>query len=291
MTVLSLPVDKKSLYRFDHLPASWFPKMLAAAAGLHALVLVLWMVLPHDGVMVVPVRTLNLRLGSHEGVIDEAPGGGSSSAPLTREQASNLIAETMQAPVRPYVPVAPPAPKEANLSQAQQDVLKTLEEKISEREAKDAEREKRETSKQDAMSVSGDAAQTGGQAGQAGSGRTPVKYVRGNPGGSVYGDSTAAEAAILSRYEQLISRWIEQYKRYPDEAKKQGLVGRGVVRIRINREGKVLFYALDKSTGSMILDRALNDMVHAADPVPKAPDNYPAGRLLEFLIPVEFNVK
>jgi protein TonB len=109
--------------------------------------------------------------------------------------------------------------------------------------------------------------------------------------GSVMGNSTAKEAEMMSRYEQLISLWIEKFKKYPDEARSQGMQGETVVRIRIDRQGTVRYYILERSTGHQVLDKAAIDMVKRANPVPAVPNDYPQGDLIEFLIPVNFHLQ
>jgi periplasmic protein TonB len=109
--------------------------------------------------------------------------------------------------------------------------------------------------------------------------------------GNVLGNSTAKEAELMSRYEQLISMWIEKFKLYPNEARAQGMQGETVVRIRIDRKGNIRYYILERSTGYQVLDRAAIDMVKRANPVPSVPNDYPPGDLIEFLIPVNFHLQ
>jgi len=96
---------------------------------------------------------------------------------------------------------------------------------------------------------------------------------------------------MVSRYEQLISLWIQKFKLYPADAKTQGLQGDTVVRIRIDRQGNIRYYILEHSTGIPSLDRAAIDMIRRANPVPAVPNDYPSGDLIEFLIPVNFSLK
>ncbi|MBY0406569.1 MAG: energy transducer TonB, partial [Rickettsiales bacterium] len=109
--------------------------------------------------------------------------------------------------------------------------------------------------------------------------------------GSSRANSTAKEAELMSRYEQLISLWIEKFKQYPMEARMQGLQGETVVRIRIDRKGNIRYYILENSTGHQELDRAAIEMVRRANPVPAVPNDYPRGDLIEFLIPVNFHLQ
>lgn len=100
--------------------------------------------------------------------------------------------------------------------------------------------------------------------------------------------SGARDAELLSRYTQLISLWIQKFKVYPEEARQRGIIGESVVRIRVDRRGNVRYYALERTTGSEVLDRAAIDMIRRANPVPAVPNDYPEGELQEFLIPVSF---
>lgn len=100
----------------------------------------------------------------------------------------------------------------------------------------------------------------------------------------------ARDAEIMSRYTQLISLWIQKFKVYPEEARLQGLKGSTVVRIRIDRRGTINYYALERSTGIILLDQAAIDMIRRANPVPAVPSDYPAGESFEFLIPVNFSL-
>ncbi len=113
--------------------------------------------------------------------------------------------------------------------------------------------------------------------------------VRKNPAGSTSG-SKARDAEMVSRYTQLISLWIQKFKQYPEEARANGIQGMTVVRIRIDRRGNIRYQALERSTGSKILDRAAVEMIRRANPVPAVPDDYPPGEISEFLIPVNFSL-
>lgn len=98
---------------------------------------------------------------------------------------------------------------------------------------------------------------------------------------------TAATAQeVRLRYEQQISSWIQQHKLYPAQA--NGAEGRVVVRMRIDRSGYVRYYAIEQSSGNSVLDAAAVDMIRRANPVPAVPASYPAGNLIEFLLPLTF---
>ncbi|MFZ4124696.1 MAG: energy transducer TonB family protein [Rickettsiales bacterium] len=106
---------------------------------------------------------------------------------------------------------------------------------------------------------------------------------------SAVGEQTSgmsAEQQVRANYEKVISSWIGQHKIYPASAR--GREGRAVLRIRIDRQGYVRYYALEESSGVAVLNSAAIDMIRRANPVPAVPENYPAGNLIEFLIPITF---
>jgi protein TonB len=99
-------------------------------------------------------------------------------------------------------------------------------------------------------------------------------------------EGLSAEQQVRANYEKVISSWIGQHKIYPASAR--GREGRAVLRIRIDRQGYVRYYALEESSGVAVLNSAAIDMIRRANPVPAVPENYPAGNLIEFLIPITF---
>lgn len=125
-------------------------------------------------------------------------------------------------------------------------------------------------------------------AASANAGGQGIRMVRGQPG--VTTEQEKAVALVVSRYEQLLSGWIEQHRRMPDEALHKGMSGRALVYIRIDRGGNILFSRLEKRTGESILDKAVMDMIRRANPVPPVPTDYPPGDQLAFRIPVNFTI-
>ena len=120
---------------------------------------------------------------------------------------------------------------------------------------------------------------------------TPGTGGRGVVGGSEYGNSTSVQAEVISRYEQELSGWLEKHKVFPAEAAKKGLQGRVVVRVQMNRQGKVLGSWVETSSGHDILDKAVLAQVRRADPFPKTPETYPGSAMLEFRFPVTLYLK
>ncbi len=96
------------------------------------------------------------------------------------------------------------------------------------------------------------------------------------------------DAQVIARYEQQLSQWILKHKTYPAYARNNNLSGNVLVRIQINREGRLLNSWLELSSQHPVLDMAAKDMVQRAAPMPAIPPDYPAGERFEFIIPVSF---
>jgi len=61
-----------------------------------------------------------------------------------------------------------------------------------------------------------------------------------------------------------LGAWLQANKTYPDEARRRGDEGRATVRFTVNKEGRVLDFQLLSSTGSAILDRAVERLLRGA---------------------------
>jgi periplasmic protein TonB len=92
------------------------------------------------------------------------------------------------------------------------------------------------------------------------------------------------------RYEELLFAWMDRHKDYPMMAQRRGLQGNGSVRVRIDRDGRVLDRSIASSTGEAMLDDAALDMVRRSNPFPRVPDEY-AGASFEFVAPVQYRLR
>ncbi len=118
----------------------------------------------------------------------------------------------------------------------------------------------------------------------------PARGVRSTNGVANAGDSSAAVRAVKSKYERLLSGWVDRHKVYPDAAYRSKTEGEVVLRLRINRKGYVIIKSIEKSSGHDILDKAVLETVSRASPMPVVPEEYPGGKHLEFLIPINFRI-
>jgi len=136
--------------------------------------------------------------------------------------------------------------------------------------------------------------------GQAASGKSVTggngRGKTGNGNGSeVSGDVGGNE--VIERYTQTISQWIKNHQVYAKAVCGQAQAvggqcdakGQVVVRIRIDRDGHILYNSVDKTSGKELVDQAAIAMVRASDPVPGVPGNYPDNQM-EFLIAVQVDL-
>lgn len=117
----------------------------------------------------------------------------------------------------------------------------------------------------------------------------------GGTGEGGTGDAARATAPAWAptarvRYEELLFAWMNRHKEYPMLAQRRGLEGRGSLRVRIGRDGRVLERVLVSSTGQPVLDQAALDMVRRANPFPAVPEGY-AGPSFEFVAPIEYRLR
>jgi TonB family protein len=92
--------------------------------------------------------------------------------------------------------------------------------------------------------------------------------------GEVRGNAEMQTENTHLNYEQMLPLWLNQFRHYPEKARKMGITGEGVVFIKINRQGEILFSQVRETTGYEILDDALMAMLKDANPVLPLPEEY-----------------
>lgn len=255
-----------------------FAIALAAAVGVHALALFIWYISPKTTVIDIPVRALNIKLSEGDMLAEEEV---KVTAPsnINYSQVENTITRLVR---NEDTEVKREKSVVKSIDKAFDSTTKIPAGKIGTLHKFDMRNEGTKTAAP-VMQV------TARQFVRDLAAPTPAAKTEGN---APAGNSKSKEAEVLARYEQLISLWIQKFKQYPEEAKLGGMQGETMLRIRIDRRGNVRYYALERSTGHALLDRAAVDMIRRANPVPAVPADYPAGGdVLEFLIPVNFNLQ
>lgn len=268
-----------------YLTRKHFGYMVAAAIVVHIAGAVVWAAGAGQHITKIPVNVLNIKLGAGEMIA--APNmGNPGNVPQAREASEVSLPS--------YVP---PPRENARVQQATEAETAKDAATVAKNATSAVEQPSVAQASAPAAPAPGKALDYKTQAAPVTTQSGPSQYVRGmgSPdgvaGGAPIGTSTAAQEEIIRRYEQLISIWIQQHKMYPKSAKDQGVQGSALVRIRIDRQGNIKYFKMEQSTGYSILDDAIVAMVRAADPVPPVPANYPAGNLIEFLIPVSYKLR
>jgi protein TonB len=83
--------------------------------------------------------------------------------------------------------------------------------------------------------------------------------------------------------------WLEAHRTYPPAAQRRGEQGDALVRLTINREGRVLDFALLQSTGSPRLDAAVEALLGHAD-LPPFPAAMPQARTI-IEVPIHYRLE
>ena len=90
-------------------------------------------------------------------------------------------------------------------------------------------------------------------------------------------------------YLDQLRRWINRYKKYPDDALKKKEEGTVVISFTLAHDGTVTGTWIEKSSGNPLLDTAALQMMHDASPVPAVPPKY-WSRTGPITVPVDFSI-
>ena len=110
-----------------------------------------------------------------------------------------------------------------------------------------------------------------------GAGNGAARSSGGNPG---------AEAD----YFAVLSAWLERHKEYPWRAQRRHSEGTAYLQFTVARNGRVLGYRIQRSSGHRLLDEAVERMIETASPLPPIPPDIGRDRI-EIVVPVEFYLK
>jgi len=100
------------------------------------------------------------------------------------------------------------------------------------------------------------------------------------------GSSSAGGASYRA---QLIA-WLDRHKRYPARARAIGLEGKVVMRVAIDRSGKVRSHSLEGDGRYAVFVQEAEEMVRRADPFPAVPEGI-AGDTYEIVVPIDFRLQ
>jgi len=127
----------------------------------------------------------------------------------------------------------------------------------------------------------------------------PMAAVQGNQGKAGVGQSTTAGSASAQSaggnpgdyvdYTARLLAWLEKHKKYPRRAKLRGYEGSAWLSFAIDRDGNLLDYSLEESTGHRMLDKEVVAMIERASPLPAPPPNGGQSRFV-YRVPVGFDL-
>jgi periplasmic protein TonB len=70
--------------------------------------------------------------------------------------------------------------------------------------------------------------------------------------------------AVSPGYRALLGAWLESHKRYPESARERGEEGRAVLQFAVDRSGRIIDFAVIRSSGYADLDAAVESMMRSA---------------------------
>lgn len=97
----------------------------------------------------------------------------------------------------------------------------------------------------------------------------------------------ASAAAAAQTWQGRLLAHLERHKRYPAEARARRLQGMAYIRFTMDRQGRVLSAAMERSSGHAALDREALALLERAQPLPQPPAETP-GERITLTVPVEF---
>jgi protein TonB len=109
--------------------------------------------------------------------------------------------------------------------------------------------------------------------------------------------SQAAEKSAISGPSKAEVSWqgrllghLAHYKRYPDDARRRGQQGTVKLRFTVDANGRVLSYSIVGRSGSASLDRATQQMIRRAQPLPAPPADLLRNGSVEVVAPFIYSL-
>ncbi|HUD51827.1 TonB family protein [Parvibaculum sp.] len=98
---------------------------------------------------------------------------------------------------------------------------------------------------------------------------------------------TAAEISARQTYLSLLASHLERFKRYPYAARRRHQTGTVYLSFSMDRQGRVIAAAIDRSSGHEALDDEVMAMIRRAEPLPPPPPEVPT----RLVVPMSFTLK
>lgn len=97
-------------------------------------------------------------------------------------------------------------------------------------------------------------------------------------------------ADAMAAFQGQLMAHLARHKRYPMAARQRRQQGTAWVRLKIDRQGRVLSSSLERGCGIDALDREAEALVTRAQPLPAIPDDLNRADM-ELVLPVEFTLR
>jgi protein TonB len=105
--------------------------------------------------------------------------------------------------------------------------------------------------------------------------------------GSAESSSGGGNPGEVVDYMAILQSWLEKHKEYPRGARLRRMEGTTLLYFVMDRDGRVLDFRIERSSGYEILDHEVEEMIRRAQPLPPMPDSMKQARL-ELVVPVQF---
>lgn len=240
---------------------------MALAVHLGFAVYFLWQPTPSGAAVQAGTGGVEISLGPAGG----APGGAEQQAESQPEEPEPEV-EPQPEPEPETEPGPEPEPEPEREPEPQPELPPELEEpRLSVPQQRPEPREKPQA--QPTPSVRGVAGKSGAQdQPDSGSGNNTA-------GGGMTGET--------KDYIATLQAWLERHKQYPRSARLRRQEGVAMLYFAMDREGRVLTYRVQQSSGYTALDQEVADMIERAQPLPAMPESLDKDRL-ELVVPVQF---
>ena len=129
---------------------------------------------------------------------------------------------------------------------------------------------------------------------------TPPPAVAGSQGkagtkdaketGSGDNSQGGGQAGAAADYMSVLQAWLEKHKEYPRSARLRRIEGAVLLYFSIDRDGHLLAYRIERSSGHRMLDTETIAMINRAQPLPPIPSDMSRDKL-EVVVPVQFSLK
>lgn len=97
-------------------------------------------------------------------------------------------------------------------------------------------------------------------------------------------------AGAVADYMSVLQAWLEKHKEYPRSARLRRIEGAVLLYFSIDRDGRLLAYRIERSSGHRMLDTETIAMINRAQPLPPIPGDMSRDKL-EVVVPVQFTLR